>query len=109
RPAPGGRRSVPRRRHPAAHGAGLGRPSEARFHPQARRPGRVEHRHQAAGPEGRPMTKIVALLIVLGAVAAGTATSPPVRVAPEKMPRIATVSDRYQSYNIEMAELTGGQ
>ena len=30
-------------------------------------------------------------------------------VAPEKMPAIATVDERYQSYNIEMAELTGGQ
>jgi len=47
--------------------------------------------------------------LILAAAAAGTAPQSPVRVAPEKMPRIATVSERYQSYNIEMAELTGGQ
>jgi hypothetical protein len=30
-------------------------------------------------------------------------------VAPDKMPRIATVDERFQSYNVEMAELTGGE
>jgi hypothetical protein len=29
-------------------------------------------------------------------------------VAPDKMPRIARVDERFQSYNVEMAELTGG-
>jgi heparanase len=48
-------------------------------------------------------------VLMLAALAAGSAPQAPVRVAPEKMPRIATVSERYQSYNIEMAELTGGQ
>lgn len=33
----------------------------------------------------------------------------PVSIAPAKMPRIGTVSDRYQSYNIEMLEVTGGK
>ncbi len=31
-----------------------------------------------------------------------------VRVEPGSMPRVATVSDRFQSYNVEMAEVTGG-
>jgi heparanase len=31
-----------------------------------------------------------------------------VSIAPAKMPRIGVVSDRYQSYNIEMVEVTGG-
>jgi len=38
-----------------------------------------------------------------------SAGAAPASVAPEKMPAIATVDERYQSYNIEMAELTGGQ
>jgi heparanase len=33
----------------------------------------------------------------------------PISIAPAKMPRIGTVSDRYQSYNIEMLEVTGGK
>ena len=30
-------------------------------------------------------------------------------VAPSTMPRIGSVSDRYQSYNVEMIEVTGGR
>jgi heparanase len=30
-------------------------------------------------------------------------------IAPENMPRIGTVDDRFQSYNIEMVEVTGGR
>ncbi len=33
----------------------------------------------------------------------------PVAIAPSKLPRIGTVSERYQSYNIEMVEVTGGR
>jgi heparanase 1 len=33
----------------------------------------------------------------------------PVSVAPAKMPRVGTVNERYQSYNIEMVEVTGGR
>src|SRR5690348_1147890 len=32
----------------------------------------------------------------------------PQTVDPAKMPRVATVDERYLSYNVEMAELTGG-
>src|SRR3954471_15961139 len=39
---------------------------------------------------------------------AGPEGASTVRVAPDKLPRIATVDERYQSYNIEMSELTGG-
>jgi hypothetical protein len=58
----------------------------------------------------------IAAVVVGGAYIAANAeqkTRPvaatPVRVAPDKLPRIATVDERYQSYNIEMVELTGGQ
>ena len=30
-------------------------------------------------------------------------------IAPDKMPRIGTVDERYQSYNVEMLEVTGGK
>ena len=49
------------------------------------------------------------------AVLAGTACSPisygasPVAVTPATMPRVGTVSDRFQSFNIEMVEITGGR
>src|SRR5207244_13581295 len=40
---------------------------------------------------------------------AAAPTSADTRIAVGKLPGIATVDERYQSYNIEMAELTGGQ
>lgn len=33
----------------------------------------------------------------------------PIAIAPARMPRIGTISDRYQSYNVEMLEVTGGE
>jgi hypothetical protein len=49
-------------------------------------------------------------LIVWSAVllAAIPRVSKPVAMSPERFPRLATVDDRYQSYNVEMAEITGG-
>jgi heparanase len=41
---------------------------------------------------------------VISAAASTTGTMHP----PDKMPRIAIIDERYQSYNVEMAELTGG-
>src|SRR5258708_18300095 len=32
-----------------------------------------------------------------------------IKLAPKKMPAIGTVDERYQSYNIEMLEVTGGR
>lgn len=48
------------------------------------------------------------LLPVLGAFSFGQSTNSIV-IAPGKLPRIGTVSERYQSYNIEMVEVTGGR
>jgi heparanase len=48
----------------------------------------------------------VSTLILLGAASPGASS---VTVAPEKLPKLATVDERFQSYNVEMAELTGGQ
>jgi heparanase 1 len=35
--------------------------------------------------------------------------APPVSVTPAKMPRVGTVDERFQSFNIEMLEVTGGR
>jgi hypothetical protein len=43
---------------------------------------------------------------MLGCASHNSSSSTP--VAPATMPRIATVDERYQSYNVEMLEVTGG-
>jgi hypothetical protein len=49
------------------------------------------------------------------AVVAVTASAPPsfgadpMAIAPAKMPRIGTVDERFQSFNVEMVEVTGGR
>jgi heparanase len=45
---------------------------------------------------------------VTGLAYAAPAMAQPVPVSPATMPRIATVDERYQSYNVEMAEVIGG-
>jgi heparanase len=40
---------------------------------------------------------------------ASPASAAPASVAPDTLPRIATVDERYQSYNVEMAEVIGGE
>ena len=53
-----------------------------------------------------------ATLLILGGVACSKAprsSSSAGAIAPENMPRIGTVDDRFQSYNIEMVEVTGGR
>src|ERR1700757_5175218 len=50
----------------------------------------------------------LATLACLGsspALSAGPVTA----VAPAKMPRVGTIDERFQSYNIEMLEVTGGR
>ncbi len=50
-------------------------------------------------------------LAVLGAAASFAAQegAPPAKVSPANMPRVATIDERFQSYNIEMVEVTGGR
>jgi hypothetical protein len=52
-----------------------------------------------------------AALAVLGVTACSPASfgAEPITVAPAKMPRIGTVDERFQSFNIEMVEVTGGR
>jgi heparanase len=53
---------------------------------------------------------VSAALVMLG-VACSRVPRPPAAgaIAPENIPRIGTVDDRFQSYNIEMVEVTGGR
>ena len=52
-----------------------------------------------------------AMVAILAGLACSKAsrTSSDAAVVPENMPRIGTVDDRFQSYNIEMVEVTGGR
>ena len=54
---------------------------------------------------------ISAALLMLGVACSRTpeTSSSTGVIAPENMPRIGTVDDRFQSYNIEMVEVTGGR
>src|SRR5215469_978439 len=56
------------------------------------------------------ISKMIALaaLATLGSSSALYA-QPVTAVAPAKMPRIGTIDERFQSYNIEMLEVTGGR
>jgi len=65
----------------------------------------------------RPPSQRLAIRCALGCVTliwlvaqahAGTAPEAP-SVTPSSLPRIGTVDERFQSYNIEMVEITGGQ
>jgi hypothetical protein len=49
------------------------------------------------------------LAVVGGAADAATDTRAPAGLAPATMARIGTVDERFQSYNIEMIEVTGGR
>ena len=40
---------------------------------------------------------------------AGPAATPPSPIAPATMPRVGTIDERFQSYNVEMVEVTGGR
>jgi heparanase 1 len=59
-----------------------------------------------AGPGIAAATLATGAAIAGLTVAAGGQQTP---LAVKTLPRIATIDERYQSYNIEMAELTGGQ
>ena len=54
---------------------------------------------------------VSAMLVILGVVACSKTpqASSADSVAPSNMRRIGTVDDRFQSYNIEMVEVTGGR
>lgn len=52
---------------------------------------------------------LAAAALAASALCASPANAKPVTIAPEAMPAIATVDVRYQSYNVEMAEVVGGK
>ena len=50
-----------------------------------------------------------AALIIGAAVVPSSLRAQPISVAPTSMPRIGTVDERFQSFNVEMLEVTGGK
>jgi heparanase 1 len=51
-----------------------------------------------------------ALTVLAGAMGSPVALgAAPASIVPSTMPRVGTVSERYQSFNIEMVEVTGGR
>lgn len=66
-----------------------------------------------AGPMGRILAALAAgTAIAIAAVAgAGRAAAqvPTLDVDPSRLPRLGTIDERFQSYNVEMVEVTGGE
>lgn len=58
---------------------------------------------------GMNIAKLLAGCVLLMPGAAVTFAAPPVKLTPATMPRVGTVDERFQSYNIEMVEVTGGR
>ena len=52
---------------------------------------------------------LVTMLVRSGAGPSASTPEAPVTVAPARMARVAAVDPRYQSYNVEMVEVTGGR
>jgi hypothetical protein len=55
------------------------------------------------------LATVVLVMIVAAACFAAPASAQTSTLAPAAMPRIGTVNERFQSYNIEMVEVTGGR
>jgi hypothetical protein len=51
----------------------------------------------------------VLLVLCIAVILAKRGTKPPSTIAPAKLARIGAVDERFQSYNIEMVEVTGGR
>jgi hypothetical protein len=56
-----------------------------------------------------PRPTVIAFLSIVALLATLHARAQQVALAPKTMPAIGTVDERYQSYNIEMLEVTGGR
>src|SRR5882762_2121177 len=56
------------------------------------------------------VSKLMALAVLAGLGSAAASFGAPVTaVVPAKMPRVGTIDERFQSFNIEMLEVTGGR
>ncbi len=58
---------------------------------------------------GTSWLRIAVFVAGLGGVSANAAEQTPVRLSPALFPRIAVIDERFQSYNVEMLEVTGGK
>ena len=61
-----------------------------------------------SGTAGAHVTQAIALFALVAAACGAAGQAPIITVTPATMPRIATVDPRFQSFNIEMVEVTGG-
>ena len=62
------------------------------------------------GPTRLLISKIIALCMLAGSGSSSALWGAPVTaVVPAKMPRVGTIDERFQSFNIEMLEVTGGR
>ncbi len=59
--------------------------------------------------KGKVVTLSAALLALLSGNSPVAAPQSSVSVSPGTMPPIATIDDRFESYNVEMAEVIGGK
>ena len=57
------------------------------------------------GAHTKPFASVLTLLLALSSEAHASE----LLIAPASMPRIATIDERFQSYNVEMVEVTGGR
>lgn len=72
-------------------------------------PSRLEH-HCVPGRMQRNLVLLSAgllPLLSLGRLAAAPQSS--MSLSPASMPKVATIDDRFESYNVEMAEVIGGR
>ena len=51
----------------------------------------------------------IAVAALAGSLQAAAAQAPTLAVDPSRLPRLGTVDARFQSYNLEMVEVTGGR
>ena len=58
---------------------------------------------------GRPVRARCASILAAALLRPSPSVAQSVSLAPSTMPRIGSVSERYQSYNVEMVEVTGGR
>src|SRR4051794_2810877 len=67
------------------------------------------HTNQFAGSRGRVRAAGVATIALLFAATLGAAYASHVSIAPAELKAVGAVDTRFQSYNIEMVEVTGGR
>src|ERR1700760_668135 len=71
--------------------------------------GSMKFTQRYAGPPTAVLAPIALILANATCFPASLSAASPVALTPAKMPRLGTIDERFQSYNIEMVEVTGGR